>query len=239
MNYEYYNVIRRLHPDWKIFFDNNKKDLELILIEINKDINNGITVFPNPKDLFRTLFYFGPTETKLVLLGQDPYINSEICLGKKVPQACGMSFGVPKAHKKIPPSLVNIFKEIKNCYPDSVIPTHGFLKRWVKQEHILLLNSALTVKEGNSNSYQKLWSEFTDKLIKYISDTSPHTIFLLMGNFAIGKSKLIDVKKHKIFTTIHPSPLSAHNGFFGCGIFKNINEYLENNQIDTIKWLKN
>ncbi len=237
-NFDYENVIGRINSEWLDFFEINKDELTSILSSINSDINNGLTIFPLEKDLFRTLFYFGPAETKLVLLGQDPYINSEMCLGKKLPQACGMSFGVPKAHKKIPPSLVNIFKEIKNSYPDSIIPTHGFLKRWIRQENILLLNSALTVIESKSNSHQKLWSEFTDKLIKYISNKSSHTVFLLMGNFAIGKSKLIDTNKHKIFTTIHPSPLSAHNGFFGCGVFKNINDYLESKEIEPIKWLE-
>jgi uracil-DNA glycosylase len=115
-----------------------------------------------------------------------------------------MSFGVPKVHKKIPPSLTNIFKEIKNCYPNCIIPTHGFLKRWIKQEHILLLNSALTVIEGKSNSHQSLWMSFTDKLIIFINEKTDHTIFLLMGKFAINKSKLINSNKHKIFTTIHP-----------------------------------
>lgn len=238
MEYNFNNILKRVHPDWLEFFDANKTELETILDAINDDVLNGKIVFPKPRDLFRTLFYFGPTETKLVLLGQDPYINSEMCLDKKVPQACGMSFSVPKSHKKIPPSLVNIFKEIKNCYPESVIPKHGFLKRWVKQEKILLLNSALTVIESKSNSHQSLWSEFTDKLIKWISFKSPHTVFLLMGNFAIAKSKLIDSNKHKIFTTVHPSPLSASQGFFGCGVFKKINDYFESKNIDPIIWLK-
>jgi uracil-DNA glycosylase len=236
--YEYTKIIKRVHPDWLDFFKENKKELETILETVNKDIDANKIIFPLAKDIFRTLFYFGPKETKLVLLGQDPYINSEIHLNQKVPQACGMSFGVPKIHKKIPPSLANIFKEIKNCYPDSIIPSHGFLKRWVRQENILLLNSALTVIESKSNSHQALWGGFTDKLIKYISDNSPHTVFLLMGNFAIGKSKLINSSKHKIFTTIHPSPLSASNGFFGCQVFLKINQYFESEKIKPIKWLK-
>ncbi len=238
MEFEYNKVISRVHPDWIDFFEKNKSELEDILVKVNEDIAKGKTIFPLPKDLFRTLYYYGPKEIKLVLLGQDPYINSEMHDGKKVPQACGMSFGVPKTHKKIPPSLVNIFKEIKNCYPNSVIPTHGFLKNWVKKEKILLLNSALTVIEFKSNTHQHLWSEFTDKLIKYISDNNPHTVFLLMGNFAIGKSKLVDGKKHKIFTCVHPSPLSASNGFFGSQVFCKINDYFESKNLEPIKWLK-
>ena len=113
------------------------------------------------------------------------------------PQACGLSFSVPRIHKKIPPSLQNIFKEIKNSYSDYQIPSNGCLKRWAKKEKILLLNSALTVIEGKSNSHAKLWSNFTDNLIKFISENNDRTIFLLMGNFAINKEKLIDNNKHK------------------------------------------
>ena len=154
-------------------------------------------------------------EIKLVILGQDPYIY-------------GLAFSIPKKHKKIPQSLKNIFKEIKNSYPDYIIPSNGSLLRWVKEEKILLLNSALTVIKGKSNSMMKIWQAYTDKLIKFISDTNNHTVFLLMGNFAISKSNLIDTK-HKIFTTKHPSPLSAHNGFFGSNVFKNINDYVDPN----------
>ncbi len=227
MEFSYDSVIKRVHPEWLDFFELNKDEFINILDQVNKDSKDGKIIFPLPKDLLRTLYYFGPKDTKLVLLGQDPYINSEVCSGKTVPQACGMSFGVPKAHKKIPPSLKNIFKEIKNCYPEYIIPNHGFLKRWIRKENILLLNSALTVIESKSNSHQHLWSNFTDKLIRYISDTSVNTVFLLMGNFAIGKTKLIDSNKHKIFTTVHPSPLSAHNGFFGSQVFLKIMNFFE------------
>lgn len=237
MKYDYEELIKRVEPGWIPFMEENKEDLQKILKQLNDFIKEDYIIFPNPKYVFRTLFYFRPEETKLVLLGQDPYINSEIDNDKTIPQACGMSFSVPKVHKKIPPSLKNIFQEIKNSYPESKIPNNGYLKRWVKKEKILLLNSALTVFEGKSNSHQKIWSQFTDNLIKYISNNNPKTVFLLMGNFAIGKSKLIDSKKHKIFTTVHPSPLSAYNGFFGCGVFKNINDYLETQNLDPIIWL--
>jgi uracil-DNA glycosylase len=233
--YEINKVTKKIHPGWQLFFDTNGKDLEDILNQVNKSGESNV-IFPNPSQLFRTLFYFPPEETKLVILGQDPYIGSEIHEGQKIPQACGLSFSVPKTHKIIPPSLKNIFKEISNSYPDYQIPTHGFLKRWVRKENIILLNSALTVIEKKSNTHQALWGEFTEKLIKFISDHSPHTVFLLMGNFAIGKSKLIDKSKHKIFTTVHPSPLSASNGFFGSGVFANINIYLESKQIEPVNW---
>lgn len=234
--FEYNEVITKVQPDWLDFFQENKKEFEDILNQVNEYIINGDQVFPNPKDLLRTLFYFPPQETKLIILGQDPYIGSEIHDNVKIPQAHGLSFSVPKKHKKIPPSLKNIYKELKNSYPEFIIPKDGCLKKWVKQEKILLLNSALTVVEGKSNSHQILWNNFTNKLIKYISSKNPNTIFLLMGKFAIGKSDLIDTTKHKIFTTVHPSPLSASKGFFGCDVFKQINNYLESNNIILIKY---
>lgn len=230
---DYNIIIKKIHSGWMPFFEKNKDELIKILETVYNDPD--ITIYPKQKNIFRTLFYFHPSEIKLVILGQDPYINEE----DNIPQAHGLAFSVPKSHKKIPPSLKNIFKEIKNSYPEYNVPTHGCLKRWVKKEKIILLNCALTVIQGKSNSMIDLWEQFTDKLIKYISDTNERTIFLLMGNFAINKtlrSKLINNIKHKIFTTKHPSPLSAHSGFFGCNVFKNINDYLEENNNSIINW---
>jgi uracil-DNA glycosylase len=226
------NIIDKVNIGWLPFFDEHKEQLDKILNEINFNDN----IFPEKKNIFKALFYFPPEDIKLFIMGQDPYIGYEIINEIKIPQACGLSFSVPKSHKKIPPSLQNIFKEIKNCYPDYIIPKNGSLKRWVKKEKILLLNSALTVIEGKSNSHAKLWTDFTNKLIKFISDKNNKTIFLLMGNFAINKKNLIDENKHKIFTTVHPSPLSASRGFFGCNIFKNINDYLIENNKEPINW---
>ena len=111
IKYEFDKVTEKIHPGWNEFFNANKTELENILLQVNKSGESNI-IFPNPDQLFRTLFYFPPEETKLVLLGQDPYIGSEIHEGKKVPQACGFSFSVPKSHKVVPPSLKNIYKEI-------------------------------------------------------------------------------------------------------------------------------
>jgi len=225
-------ILSKVDKGWLPFFENNKNDLTEILSKI--EFND--LIYPNKEKIFKALFYFPPEEIKLFIMGQDPYIGYEINNNIKIPQACGLSFSVPKSHKKIPPSLQNIFKEIKNCYPDYEIPKHGSLKRWVKKEKILLLNTALTVIEAKSNSHAELWSSFTDKLIKYISEKNNKTIFLLMGNFAIKKEYLIDSNKHKIFKIVHPSPLSANRGFFGCNIFKIINDYLVENNLDPIIW---
>ena len=229
------DILNKVDLSWIPFFETNKEELDIIMSKI--DYKNEI-IYPIEKNIFKSLFYFPVTSTKLVFLGQDPYINYEIIDGKIIPQACGLSFSVPKSHKKVPPSLQNIYKEIKACYPEVTIPNHGSLIRWAKKENILLLNSALTVLEKKSNSHQSYWSNFTDKLIKYISDNNSKTIFLLMGNFAISKSKLINTEKHKIFTTVHPSPLSAFSGFFGCQIFKKINDYLIDNGEEPIIWLR-
>jgi uracil-DNA glycosylase len=229
IKYTLENIISRVKSGWLEFFKDEEVELRKILDEINK---YDEIIYPKEKDLLRALFYYDPTEIKLLLLGQDPYINQE----NDLPQAMGLSFSVPKKHKKIPPSLKNIFKEIKNNYSDFNIPTHGLLKRWAKKEKILLLNSALTVCAGKSNTHAQIWKEFTDKLIKWFQNKNKGCIFLLMGSFAHKKEELIDQKKHKIFKTIHPSPLSAYNGFFGCNVFKQINSYLEENKKEIINW---
>lgn len=223
----YDNIIENIHPDWLLFFEDNKDELYNIINELSHK-----QFYPLEKHIFKSLKYISYKDIKLVILGQDPYINIE----KNKPQATGLSFSVPKIHSKIPPSLINIFKEIKNCYPEYNIPNHGCLNRWAKKENILLLNCALTVEPGKSNSHKDLWINFTDKIIEYISNNNDSTIFLLMGAFAINKSQLIDCSKHKIFSTVHPSPLSAHRGFFGCNVFKLINEYLIEKNINIIKY---
>jgi uracil-DNA glycosylase len=229
ISFNYYDVIKRVHPLWLPFFEENKEDLQNILNKLTQiqESDKIQEIYPKPKDIFRALFYCGPEEVKLVILGQDPYINED--------QAMGLSFSVPKT-EKVPPSLVNIYKEIKNCYPDFEIPKHGLLKRWAKKEKILLLNAALTVIAGISNSHAALWQKFTDNLIVWLQNKNPHCVFLLMGNFAITKAKLIDSNKHKIFKTVHPSPLSASRGFIGCKGFKEIDDYLESKGLKPIKW---
>jgi len=231
MSFDYEYVIKRIHKDWLPFFEKNKTYFETILNELNEMNENNI-IYPLPSNLLRSLFYHSPKDIKLLLLGQDPYISEE----NGIPQAIGLSFSVTKKHKKIPPSLKNIFKEIKNAYPDFNIPNHGSLKRWARKEKILLLNASLTVFQGKSNSHAKIWNPFTNMLIKWFQDNNIGCIFLLMGNFAQTKKVFIDENKHKIFNTIHPSPLSAYNGFFGCNVFKKINDYLEERGEEIIDW---
>jgi uracil-DNA glycosylase len=227
-------MLENINIGWKPFFEQNKKELTSIIS--NLEMLKDKVIYPHRDDIFRTLFYFPPEETKLVILGQDPYINEE----DNIPQACGLSFSIPKCHKKIPPSLKNIYKEIKNCYPEIIIPNHGCIKNWVENEKIILLNCGIaifTVEKGKSNSHMKLWEKFTDKLIKFISMKAPNAIFLLMGAFAINKMEFCHNIGGTIFTTVHPSPLSAYRGFFGSMIFKQINDYLIERNISPIKWV--
>ena len=163
---------------------------------------------------------------KVVLLGQDPYHNQG--------QAMGLSFSVPDG-MDIPPSLVNIYKELQA--EKGILPKNtGNLIGWAKQG-VLLLNSVLTVREHQANSHKgKGWEFFTDSIIKKISSNKEHVVFLLWGANARSKKQLIDQNKHLILECAHPSPLSAYNGFFGCGHFIKTNQYLEKFGIKPIDW---
>jgi uracil-DNA glycosylase len=222
MNFEYNEIIKDVNKEWLPFFETFKNELEKILTELNKFKDR--VIYPQPKEIFKSLFYHPPQDIKICIIGQDPYIGEE----DGIPQAVGLSFSVPATHKKIPPSLKNIFKEIKKCFTEYEIPKHGSLERWATEEKMLLLNASLTVFAKESNSHAKLWTDFVNELIKWFSEKNPGCVFLLMGKFAQSKNKYINAK-HKIFNTIHPSPLSAHNGFFGCQVFKKINDYLKVN----------
>ncbi len=227
--------IENIHPDWNDFFEKNYDMLNDIFDKVF--LNNDNIIYPKVKNIFRVFNYLSPTDIKVLLLGQDPYIGFEEVNGKKIPQAEGLSFSVPKTHKKIPPSLKNMYKEIKSNHPEYEFK-NGNLKRWVKKESVFLLNSSLTVIEGLSNSHQKYWASFTDKVIEFISDKNKGMVFLLMGRNAISKKKLVDEDKHSIITCVHPSPLSASRGFFGSNVFEKTNDKLIEMNIKKIKWGK-
>lgn len=183
-------------------------------------------IFPPPKLVFNAFALCPLDEVKVVILGQDPYHG----LG----QAHGLSFSVPDGVRP-PPSLKNIYKEIKEDLGVE-IATSGNLEHWAKQG-VLLLNATLTVKANSPASHQKLgWEQFTDAVIKKISNEKNHVVFLLWGRFAQAKENLIDEAKHLILKAAHPSPFSAHNGFFGCKHFSKTNDYLEKNNLDQINW---
>jgi len=233
-------MLENVKPLWKQIWldifktDNGKETLAFLDKKFSKHKNVDY-MLPRKEDIFNTFKYFDLKDTKLVLLGQDPYINVEFIEDKFIPQAMGLSFSVPNG-VRIPPSLKNIYKEIKNSYNEFKIPEHGNLTRWVKEEKILLLNSSLTVKKGYSNSHQKKWKNLTDKIIEHISDQCDKVVFLLLGNNAKKKKKLIDCNKHIVITGVHPSPLSASRGFFNSDIFKKINNSLLEENLVEINW---
>lgn len=184
------------------------------------------TIYPDMYNIFNSMKNTSFKDVKVVILGQDPYHEKG--------QAMGLSFSVPKG-EKIPPSLVNIYKEIESETGDKM-PPHGDLTGWAKQG-VLLLNTVLTVREHFANSHKgKGWEEFTDAIIKKISKSCDGVVFLLWGANARSKKALIDKDKHLILETVHPSPLSAYNGFFGCGHFIKANEYLIGKGKKPINW---
>lgn len=187
------------------------------------------TIYPPENKIFTAFDYVKPTDVKVVILGQDPYHGAN--------QAHGLAFSVQPGIK-IPPSLVNIFKELKNDL-NVEYPADGNLQQWA-QQGVFLLNATLTVRANEAGSHQKKgWEQFTDAVIKTISDTSEHVVFILWGNYARAKASLIDAHKHLILTAAHPSPLSAYNGFFGCKHFSQTNNYLIQNGKAPIDWSLN
>ena len=182
-------------------------------------------IYPNGNLIFNAFDSTPFDKVKVVLLGQDPYHGAG--------QAHGLCFSVP-AGITFPPSLNNIFKELKSDIPNFEIPLYGNLDKWAKQG-ILLLNATLTVRANQAASHQnKGWEIFTDTVIKKLSDEKEHLVFLLWGRYAQAKENLINQNKHLILKAAHPSPLSAYNGFFGCKHFSKLNEYLIKNNIKTI-----
>ena len=226
---------RGVDNSWKKLIRSFEKEAYYIKIRNKiKDWRKEKTViYPPLKNVWETFKHFKVKDTRVVLLGQDPYINSEYHNKKDIPQAMGLSFSVPKTHK-VPPSLRNIFKELKSDLDiDNKSPD---LTRWVTEENILLLNSALTVLPGKSNCFAKLWEPLTNDIIKSISDKTEGVVFILLGNNAKKKKKLIDTSKHTIIEGVHPSPLSANRGFFGSKIFSKTNLALEKYNKNPINW---
>lgn len=184
------------------------------------------TVYPSMYDIFNALKWTPYKDTKIVIIGQDPYHG--------VNQAHGLAFSVKKGIA-IPPSLVNIYKELNRslgCY----IPNNGYLEKWARQG-VLLLNASLTVIKDRANSHSAIgWEIFTDDVIRCLNERTEPVIFLLWGSFAAKKAAFIDKKRHYVLTASHPSPLSAHRGFLGCNHFKTANEILVKNGKEPIDW---
>ena len=184
------------------------------------------SIYPPPKEIFRAFDLCPFDEVKVVILGQDPYHGKG--------QANGLCFAVHEGIS-LPPSLVNIYKEIETDLGIKMKPK-GDLENWAKQG-VLLLNATLTVEAGKAGSHQKKgWEEFTDACIKALSEQKENLVFLLWGRYAQEKGKVIDTTKHLVLTAAHPSPFSAYSGFFGCKHFSKANEYLASHGRGAIKW---
>ena len=198
----------------------------LSLREFLKKEYSNHTVYPDMHNIFNSMKLTSFEKVKVVILGQDPYHEKG--------QAMGLAFSVPKG-EKTPPSLVNIYKEL-NAEMGINPPSSGDLSGWASQG-VLLLNTCLTVREHQANSHKgRGWEEFTDGIIKTISDKKQNVVFVLWGANARSKKVLIDSKKHLILESAHPSPLSAYNGFFGSGHFVKTNEYLIKHNKTPIDW---
>lgn len=184
-------------------------------------------IYPKPSDIFNAFWLTPFSKVNVVILGQDPYHGTG--------QAHGLSFSVPEGIP-LPPSLQNIYKEIERDLCITKDFSNGDLKPWAEQG-VFLLNAILSVVAHSPASHQKRgWEEFTDFVIKSISDNKEHVVFMLWGNFAKSKKSLIDAHKHLILESAHPSPFSAHSGFFGCRHFSKCNDYLKKYGNDPIKW---
>lgn len=198
------------------------------LAEFVRDEYKSVTVYPPPKFIFRAFELCPFDKVKVVILGQDPYHGPD--------QANGLSFAV-KDGMTVPPSLRNIFKEIEADIGEPMKNRSGDLERWAKQG-VLLLNATLTVRASSPGSHQnKGWEQFTDAVIQTLSEKREHLVFILWGNYARGKKPLIDSTKHEVIESPHPSPFSAHNGFFGSKPFSRTNTYLSSNGETPIDWL--
>ena len=215
-----------MHDSWKPFLDTEfEKPYFKELSDFLRNAYETKTVFP-PKRWVFSAFTTDLNEIKVVILGQDPY---------HTPGAAeGLAFSVP-ASQKIPPSLINIYKEIDDDIGGHKNQT-GHLKNW-QEQGVLLLNTVLTVEAHRPKSHSgKGWEIFTTEAIKYLNENRPHLVFMLWGRDARNKKSLIDTSKHLVLEAAHPSPLSAHNGFFGCKHFSKCNDFLKKNGEEEIVW---
>ena len=218
----------KLEPSWKhALIDEFEKDYMQDLRQfLLHEKQAGKTIYPPLGQIFTALNLTPLNHVKVVILGQDPYHGEH--------QAHGLSFSVPP-HIKIPPSLLNIYKELEH---DLNIPPakHGHLTHWAKQG-VLLLNSVLTVEKQKAGSHQNRgWERFTDCIIEHINHQSEHTVFILWGSYAQKKGANIDTNRHLVIQAPHPSPLSAHRGFFGGQYFSRCNDYLTQHHQTPINW---
>lgn len=199
------------------------KDLKNFLVE---EAKNGKTIYPKGEDIFSAMNLTPFEDVKVVIIGQDPYHGPG--------QAHGLCFSVKK-EVPIPPSLVNIYKELQSDLGFSP-PKHGFLEAWARQG-VLLLNNVLTVEKGKAGSHHNRgWELFTDKIIEMLNEKKENLVFILWGSPAQKKAQSVDPKKHFILKSVHPSPLSSYRGFFGSKPFSQTNSFLRSKGLKAVDW---
>ena len=221
-------MIKVFNNDWdKVLKEELKKEYFIKLMNFVDDEYQNKKIFPDKENIFRALKLTNIENVKVVILGQDPY--------HEVNQAHGLAFSV--LCKKLPPSLLNIYKEMESDL-NVKVNQDGNLDYLAKQG-VLLLNTSLTVREHIANSHSKKgWEIFTDNCIKLLNIQDRPIVFILWGRNAISKTKFLNNPKHLVLTSVHPSPLSAYNGFFGSKPFSKTNDFLKNNNVEPIKWVK-
>jgi len=218
----------KLEPGWKSALreEFEKPYMQQLRAFLQQEAASGKVIYPPRPLIFNALNTTPLAQTKVVVIGQDPYHGPG--------QAHGLCFSVQPG-VKTPPSLVNIYKELKRDL-NIDIPDHGNLQHWAEQG-VLLLNTSLTVEHGIAGSHAKVgWQTFTDKVIEVVSQQQERLVFLLWGAHAQSKEKLIDSSKHLVLKSVHPSPLSAHRGFIGNGHFSRTNKFLQQHGLSPIDW---
>lgn len=215
--------------DWQALLGEEKQQpyFQQILTFVQAEREAGKTIYPPQQDVFNAFKYTTLADLKVVILGQDPYHGPN--------QAHGLCFSVQPGISP-PPSLKNIYKELARDIADFTIPQHGCLQHWAEQG-VLLLNTVLTVEQGQAHSHAKIgWETFTDKVIEQINRYTQGVVFLLWGSHAQKKGSIVDRQRHLVLSAPHPSPLSAHRGFLGCGHFSQANSYLQQQGKAAIDW---
>lgn len=217
-----------LHSSWKskLHSEFKKDSMKKLTSFLATEYKNGKVIYPQEDDLFAALNLTPLDKVKVVIVGQDPYHGPG--------QAHGLCFSVQDG-VRFPPSLRNIFKELHDDI-GIPIPTSGSLKKWA--EHgVLLLNAVLTVEDGKANAHQgKGWEEFTDKIIHLVNEERENVVFILWGAYAQKKAAFVDRSRHFVIESVHPSPLSAHRGFFGTKPFSRANAYLKSKGLAEVDW---
>lgn len=219
----------KIEENWKALLkpEFDADYFEHIVTHIKMEMATGKTIYPPGKFIFNAYDKTSPQNVKVVIIGQDPYHGAG--------QAHGLSFSVPDGIKP-PPSLVNIFKELKTDLGVIIPPNKGNLTPWAEQG-VFLLNASLTVRAGEPNSHSQLgWDRFTNKTIERLSESRENLVFMLWGKFAQQKEVYIDKTKHLVLHAAHPSPFSADKGFFGCKHFSKANNYLVQHGNTPINW---